>query len=144
MVTFGQATTEPQRCGREARTSAPRSRFEAGGLLIACCLAVMAVGGCAAPSIMMGKPPAVERLAELEAGVSTTKDVIAVLGQPQGRGATRSQSYGLKDAWLYESTETQGTRARVRMLMVFFDKETGVYQGYLWGGAGFLIDQTKQ
>jgi hypothetical protein len=102
------------------------------------------VGGCAVPTFKMGKPPAVERLSELKAGVSTAKDVIAVLGEPQGRGATRSQSYPLQDAWLYESTETEGMKARLRMLMVFLDKETGIYNAHMWMGAGFLVGQTKE
>ena len=126
----------------EANTLVSRSRFKSFALVTACCIGAMAVEGCA-PTMKMGVPPPVHRLAELEAGVSTTKDVMAVLGRPQGRGATRSQSYGLKDAWLYESTETEGTKARVRMLMIFFDKETGVYEGHMWGGAGFLYGQTK-
>lgn len=92
----------------------------------------------------MGKTPAFDRLSELKVGISTSKDVTAVLGKPQGRGATRSQSYGLKDAWLYESTETEGAKARVSMLMIFLDKDTGVYHGHMWVASGFLYGQTKE
>lgn len=144
MATYGQATTGLPAWRGDESTFARISRFAAIGLVSASCVGLLAAGGCAAPTVRMGKPPAVHRLGELEAGVSTTKDVIAVLGEPQGRGATRSPSYGLKDAWLYESTEAEGTKARVRMLMIFLDKDTGVYQGHLWGGAGFLFGQIKE
>jgi len=91
----------------------------------------------------MGRPPAVDRLGELKVGLSTSKDVVAVLGEPQGRGATRSPSFGLKDSWLYESAEVEGTTARMRMLMIFLDKDTGVYQGHMWMASGMLFGQTK-
>lgn len=92
----------------------------------------------------MGKPPAVERLAELRVGESTTKDVVAVLGEPQGRGAARSASFGLKDAWLYESSELDGSKAKMRMLMVYLDKDTGVYQGHMWMASGMVMGLTKE
>ena len=91
----------------------------------------------------MGTPPAVDRLGELKVGLSTSKDVVAVLGEPQGRGATRSPSFGLKNSWLYESAEVEGTTVRMRMLMIFLDKDTGVYQGHMWMASGMLFGQTK-
>ena len=71
--------------------------------------------------------------------VSTDQDVIAVLGEPQGRGATRSSAYGLKDAWLYESIDMESGKAKMRMLMVFLDKDTHVYQGHMWFATGYLF-----
>jgi hypothetical protein len=113
-------------------------------MLVAACFAALILGGCAAPTIKMGKPPLVERLTELRAGESTAKDVVAVLGEPQGRGATRSTSFGLKDAWLYESSEIESMKVKMRMLMVFLDKDTGVYHGHMWMASGMLIGLTKE
>lgn len=107
-----------------------------------CCLAGLLVLGCAT-SIRMGKAPATDRLQELTWNVSTEKDVVAVLGEPQGRGATRNPTYGLKDVWLYMNLESDGMRARSRMLMVFIEEDKHVYQGYMWVASGMLFGQTK-
>jgi len=123
-----------------SRQRTMRSGFKA--IVVAASVAALMLGGCA-PVMKMGKPPPFERLSELRAGESTVKDVVAVLGQPQGRGATRSPGFGLKDTWLYESSEVDGTKVKTRMLMLFLDKETGVYQGHMWMASGMLIGQTK-
>jgi hypothetical protein len=106
-------------------------------------VAGLVIGGCSTGPMKMGNPPAVDRLPELSAGVSTAKDVIAVLGEPKGKGAARSPTFGLKETWLFESMEVDGTKARMRMLIVFLDKDTGVYQGYMWMASGMLFGQTK-
>lgn len=131
-------------CRLDSALSSRRRMMRTGfaQIVVAASLAALALGGCA-PVMKMGKPPPVERLSELKAGESTAKDVVAVLGQPQGRGATRSPGFGLKDAWLYESSEVDGTKVKTRMLMVFLDKDTGVYQGHMWMASGMLIGQTK-
>lgn len=144
MATSGQAIAARPKCGgSESTWRRPGNRGMLARLLAVSCVAALMLGGCAATTMKMGKPPAVERLSELTVGVSTAKDVIAVLGEPQGRGATRSPTYGLKDAWLYESAEVTGSRAHVRMLMVFLDKDTAVYQGHMWMASGMLFGQTK-
>jgi len=109
---------------------------------VVCCLAAMLVGGCAT-TIAMGKAPATDRLGELKWNLSTDKEIVALLGEPQGRGATRSPTYGLKETWLYYSVVSEGTRARSHMLMVFLDKDTHVYQGYMWVASGLLFGQTQ-
>jgi hypothetical protein len=91
----------------------------------------------------MGKPPRFDRLGELKVNVSTGQDVIAVLGEPQGRGATRSSTYGLKDAWLYESMDMESGKSKMRMLMVFLDKDTHVYQGHMWFASGYLFGRKE-
>lgn len=106
-------------------------------------VAVLGLGGCATGPMKIGEPPAIDRLPQLSAGVSTAKDVVAVLGEPKGRGAARAGTFGLKESWLYESMELEGTKARMRMLMVFIDKDTGVYQGHMWMASGMLFGQTK-
>jgi len=98
--------------------------------------------GCAV-SFKMGTAPKFDRLSELTPNVSTAKDIIAVLGEPQGRGATRSPTFGLKDAWLYESMDLETGKAKMRMLMIFLDKDTHVYQGYMWLASGYLFGQIE-
>lgn len=145
MVSSGQATVArpTQAASSSQRIVRARLSTKLARVVAACCVGALVLGGCAAGKMTMGKPPPVERLSQLTVGVSTGKDVVALFGEPQGRGATRSQTYGLQDAWLYESSETEGTRAHMRMLMVFLDKETGVYHGYMWVGYGMLLGQTK-
>ena len=70
----------------------------------------LAVCGCATAPMKMGNPPAVDRLSELSAGVSTAKDVIAVLGEPKGRGATRSPTFGLRESWLTRAWRSTARR----------------------------------
>lgn len=136
MAISGRAIRAPSR--RNSAVSARARRVAAA------CLAVLMLGACAPSVVKMGKPPLVERLTELRWGESTAKDVVAVLGEPQGRGAARSTGFGLKDAWLYESVEVEGAKARMRMLMVFLDKETGVYHGHMWMASGMLVTLTKE
>jgi hypothetical protein len=113
-------------------------------IVAAACFAALIFGGCAPSVIKVGKPPLVERLTELRPGESTAKEVVAVLGEPQGRGASRSATYGLKDAWLYESMEVDGMKVKTRMLMLFLDKDTGVYQAHMWMASGMLVGLTKE
>jgi hypothetical protein len=103
---------------------------------------ILAINSCT-PSIQFGKPPLTDRLDTLKIDVSTKQDIKAILGEPQGYGAVRSTSFGIKEAWLYESTDIEGVKARMRMLMIFLDKERGVYHGHLWFASGMLFGQTK-
>lgn len=93
--------------------------------------------------VSMGKPPATDRLSELKWNVSTEQDIVAILGKPQGYGATRVPTYGLKEVWLYSNVEFDGIRGRSRMLMLFLDKDKHVYQGHMWVAAGMLFGQTQ-
>ena len=103
---------------------------------------VICVNGCSI-STKLGKSPLTDHLDQLTVNESTTRDIRVVLGAPQGRGATRSSSYGLKEIWLYESSEIEGTKSRMRMLMVFIDKESGLYHGHLWFASGLMFGQTQ-
>ncbi len=105
-------------------------------------LLILVINGCT-PAIQFGKPPLTDRLDTLKIDVSTKQDIKAALGEPQGYGAVRSPSFGIKEAWLYESTDVEGSKARLRMLMVFLDKERGVYHGHFWFASGILFGQTK-
>lgn len=145
MAISGPATPVPRKLflNREFGAARRSNWCRAAAMFAGSAVAVLATCGCATGPMKMGNPPAVDRLSQLSAGVSTAKDVVAVLGEPKGRGATRSPTFGLKESWLYESMEVDGTKARMRMLMVFLDKDTGVYQGYMWMASGMLFGQTK-
>jgi hypothetical protein len=144
MATSGRPAAAPRKSGSAESARSGKARTTRSAFAAAACLAVLVLNGCAAPVVKIGRPPAIDRLAELRAGESTTRDVVAVLGEPQGRGAARSGSFGLKDAWLYESAEVEGTKAKMRMLMVFLDKETGVYQGHMWMASGMVFGLTRE
>lgn len=143
MGTSGPAIAPRVKLGSDFDAASLRTWRRAARALATGALIGMAFVGCASPVVKMGRPPAVDRLPELTAGVSTAKDVVAVLGEPQGRGAVRASTFGLKDGWLYESAEVAGTKARMRMLMIFLDKDTGIYQGHMWMASGMLFGQTK-
>jgi hypothetical protein len=96
-------------------------------------VASMLLTSCAT-SFHAGSPPPVERLALLKPGISTRQDVATVLGAPQGRGnagltAPRSE---VQDVLVYQYVETDGQQVRTRNLLVFVDKQSGLYQGYMW------------
>jgi len=90
-----------------------------------------------------GTPPPVERLAQLKVALSTAADVRSALGEPQGRGAVRLPQTGLQDVWLYEYDELEGLTMHLRMLMVFVDRESARYGGYMWFSSGQLLGLIK-
>jgi hypothetical protein len=100
-------------------------------------------GGCALPVMKAGAPPPVERLAQLKVAVSNASDVRSALGEPQGRGAVRLPQTGLQEIWLYEYDEVEGAKVRLRMLMVFVDKDSTRYGGYMWFSSGQLLALIK-
>ena len=91
-------------------------------------------------SMEMGKPPLVDHLDRFEVNISTSDDIQAALGEPQGYGRVRSPSFGLKEIWLYESSEIDGKKVKIKMLMVFMDKEHHVYHGHLWFASGVIFE----
>ncbi len=97
------------------------------------------LGGCST-SFQAGSPPPVDRLASLRAGLSTREDVTAALGPPQGNGAAQLVAKGAaQDVLVYQYLETNGQQFRTRTLLVFFDKPSGIFQGYMWFRAGQVI-----
>ncbi len=144
MATFGRATSVQPNSGNEAGALAARSaRGLSRGLLIGC-MGILLLGGCAPSTLNLGKTPRFDRLSELTPGISTSKDIRAVLGEPQGRGAARSRSFDLKETWLYESMELEGATARMRMLMLFVDQKTGAYHGHMWMASGAVFGLTRE
>ena len=140
MVTSGQPTQQALRHGKVSIRPHPVLSGKLVKMAV-CALAVLLMGACAT-SLRVGKEPATDRLSELTWNVSTGKDVVAILGEPEGRGATRSPSFGLKEGWFYYYSVTDGARVRTHMLMVFLDKDTHVYQGHMWVASGMLIAPT--
>ena len=101
------------------------------------------LGGCAT-SLRYGSPPRVDRLGALKPGDSTTADVLLMLGEPRGRGATQF-SPGLPPGriWFYEYQEGDGKTFRLKILLVFFDRDKDLYAGHLWFSAASLLNRTE-
>jgi hypothetical protein len=103
-------------------------------------LLTMAVAGCAFDiNVRAGRRPDLAALDQrLRLRQSTTDDVLAVLGPPQGKGnAMLPVDLQPRIAWSYSygqgSVQTGGeTRGDMRnlLLFVFFEKDR--YEGYLW------------
>lgn len=108
-------------------------------LLAAALLAFALLAGCATGPIDLGRPIPVDRLPQLTPGTSTKAEVLAALGEPQGRGGARLPTVPLHDLLVYESDRMDGTNMRMKMLIVFVTRETGLYEGYLWFNSGLLI-----
>ena len=98
MDSSGRPTAMSEKFQNKARPRAAAAR----ALAALCLAALLAAGGCAMPVFKAGKPPPVDRLAQLKVAVSTTEEVRAALGEPQGRGAVRLPQTGLQEIWLYE------------------------------------------
>jgi hypothetical protein len=100
----------------------------------------VAVAGCAFDiNVRAGRRPDLAALDQrLRLGQSTTDDVLAVLGPPQGKGnamlpidltprTTWSYSYG--QGFVQTGGETRGD---MRNLLLFVFLDQGRYEGYLW------------
>jgi hypothetical protein len=144
MDTYGRATSVRPNSGSEAGAPGARSRQGLSCWLLVACVGILLLGGCAPSTLKFGTTPRFDRLSELTPGVSTSKDVRAVLGEPQGRGAARSQGFDLKDTWLYEGMEVEGATVHMRMLMIFLDHETGAYHGHMWMASGAVFGLTRE
>ncbi len=112
-----------------------RIRFPALALL----LVSMLLAGCAMGPIDLGRPIPTDRLAQLKPGTSGLPDVLAVLGEPQGRGKAVLPGAPPLDLLLYESDRMEGTKMRMKMLIVFVHRSTGVYEGYMWFNSGLVV-----
>jgi hypothetical protein len=102
-------------------------------------VALSLLAGCAMGPIELGRPIPTDRLAALTPGKSTRAEVLATLGEPQGRGQGLLPAAPPLDLLLYESDQIDGTKMRMRMLMVFVHRSTGVYEGYMWFHSGLLM-----
>lgn len=124
------------------RTAAPRRRVEPQRwprILAAASFALAVLAGCASAPTELGRPIPVDRLSRLKPGISTQAEVLAALGEPQGRGGARLPNVPLHDLMLYESDTMDGVNMRMKMLIVFVTRSTGLYEGYLWFNSGLLL-----
>lgn len=131
MVTSGLPTAALGRFGKAQRW--PR-------LLVGAFVAfTILLASCATGPTELGRPIPVDRLAQLKPGISTRAEVLAALGEPQGRGAGLLPTVPIHDLLLYESDTMDGVNMRMRMLIVFVTRSTGLYEGYLWFNSGLLL-----
>jgi len=100
---------------------------------------VLLAGGCATGPVELGRPLPTDRLAQLKPGVSTMSEVLATLGEPQGRGKGLLPSAPPIDLLFYESDTMEGTKMRMKMLIVFMNRSTGVFDGYMWFNSGLML-----
>jgi len=102
--------------------------------------ALLLLDACAT-SFHAGTRPPVERLAALKPGVSTRADVTATLGVPQGQGnaALTAPRLEVQDVLVYQYVETDGQQVHGHNLLVFVDKLSGLYQGYMWFRSGQVL-----
>jgi hypothetical protein len=86
-------------------------------------------------TLQYGWQPPVGLLKSLNPGISTSAEVLMVLGEPRGRGIVRyTRDTAPRKIWFYEYVETDGKAVKIKFLLVFFDKE--VYDGHLWFFSG--------
>ena len=109
------------------------------GRLVAGLTSLSLLMGCG-PTIKFGSPPKIDRLGTLKPGISSMADVSVALGEPRGHGAARlSDSPEPRTIWFYEYVEAEGSRAALKMLLVFFNQQQ--YDGHLWFSSAQLIQQ---
>lgn len=101
--------------------------------------ALTLLAGCATGPVEFGRPIPTERLSQLKPGTSTLAEVLVTLGEPQGRGKGLLPAAPPIDLLLYESDAMEGTRMRMKMLIVFVNRSNGVYEGYMWFHSGMLL-----
>lgn len=101
-------------------------------------LAVLFLSACAGPSMTIGRPIATQRLAELMAGVSSEKEVLAALGEPTGRGMWRwAGEQRPLDLCVYDFQRRHSSELEMAILIVFL--KDGTYVGHYWFGANPLL-----
>jgi len=92
----------------------------------------VAVNGCSI-DVRMGRRPDVQVIEKnLRLQESTSRDVLAVLGEPFGKGKAMLPGFHStpKIMWSYYYGEANLKDARGMYLFVFFDQDR--YDGYMW------------
>lgn len=112
-------------------------------VLAAALAALTVLAGCATGPVELGRPIPTNRLSQLKPGTSTLAEVLATLGEPQGRGRGLLPTAPPIDLLLYESDAMDGTKMRMKMLVVFVNRSNGVYEGYMWFHSGMLLSPSS-
>jgi hypothetical protein len=95
--------------------------------------------GCAS-TFRAGQDPPVDKLTQLRPGSSTAAEVVALMGEPQGKGRAAMTSLSVQDIWAYQFVEAEtGSKSRSRVLILFMDERSGVYSGHLWFRSGQIL-----
>lgn len=134
MDTCGPQTVAPSRLNESMRRL---------GRIAPWLLVLSLLGGCASGPMELGRPLPVDRLSQLKPGVSTMTEVLAALGQPQGRGGARMPALPAAEVLLYESDTMDGTKMRMKMLIVFVRRDSAVYEGYMWFNSGMFLSPSN-
>ena len=105
------------------------------------CMAVALLSGCGAASYQIGVALPVDQLQKLIVGSSTTTDVRQTLGEPNGHGAVGLPVDPTQDLWVYRQEYVGVMLGKVResFLFVFVDRQSGVFNGYMWFRYGEII-----
>jgi hypothetical protein len=99
------------------------------------------LGGCAT-TVEYGTLPPTSKLKQLTPGVTSSSDVIRILGEPQGKGVLHLAGHaGQRTIWSYEYTRAEGAKVQLKILMVLLDGN--VYDGHLWFSSVAMIEEGR-
>lgn len=100
--------------------------------------AATALAGCST-TMTFGSMPRTDSLSALKVSTSTGSDVVATLGEPRGRGQVQfSADRPVQQVWSYEYIQSNGSKVRLKMLLVFLENDT--YAGYMWFSSNQLLE----
>jgi hypothetical protein len=96
---------------------------------------LVALVGCASPTVTDGRGAPTYNLVSLEIGVSDEGAVRAALGEPRGNGFVRhsAEQPARRSIWYYELVQVKDDQVGLKILLVFFSE--GKYDGYVWFAA---------
>lgn len=99
-------------------------------------VALGALAGCI--TIEVGVRPKFDQLEKLTLRQSGERDVVAVLGEPSGKGFSRFPDDPVhRRIWSYEYIASTVPDVNTRILLVFFRENR--YDGYMWFSSNALV-----
>jgi len=100
---------------------------------------LVALIGCASPTVTDGRGAPTDNLATLEVGISDAAEVHAALGEPRGNGVVRhsAEQNAPRPIWYYELVRVKDDQVELKILLVFFSE--GKYDGHVWFAAHELM-----
>jgi len=115
-------------------------------------LAVLYLSGCTSLLMVSGDAPRTDALAGFVSGKTTAAEVRAALGLPRGVGLMRHrEDLKHRKIWFYEQMQTridpvpgrQDFPMELHVLLVYFDEDGKVYDGYWWFRGRSLLKDAK-